>query len=46
MTATTDILDLVRAWAAAEQQNDAGLLDGVLANVHIGLLQPAGPPSS
>jgi ketosteroid isomerase-like protein len=32
MTATTDILDLVRRWAEAEQQNDAGLLDGVLAN--------------
>jgi hypothetical protein len=32
MTATTEILDLVRRWAAAEQQNDPGLLDGVLAD--------------
>lgn len=27
MTATNDVLDLVRRWAAAEQQNDAGSLD-------------------
>jgi hypothetical protein len=32
MTATTEILDLVRRWAAAERQNDPGLLDGVLAD--------------
>ena len=78
MTATTETLDLVQRWAAAEQHNDPGLLDDVLAddfqetsfqgadnsgrfrvtvvavrpadrwllaNVHIGPLQPAGPPS-
>jgi ketosteroid isomerase-like protein len=27
-----DILDLVRRWAAAEQHNDPGLLDGLLAD--------------
>jgi ketosteroid isomerase-like protein len=31
MTATTEILDLVQRWAAAEQHNDPGLLDDVLA---------------
>ena len=45
MTPTTEVLDLVRAWAEAEQRNDAGALDGLLANAHIGMLQtPAGPP--
>ena len=38
MTATTEVLDLVERWAAAEQANDAGALDQ-LANVHIGMLQ-------
>jgi hypothetical protein len=32
MTATTEILDLVRRWAAAEQQNDPELLNGFLAD--------------
>jgi ketosteroid isomerase-like protein len=32
MTASTEILDLVRRWAAAEQRNDPGLLDEVLAD--------------
>lgn len=41
MTATTDTLDLVRRWAAAEQQNDPGLLDGVLADDFQGV-GPAG----
>ena len=30
MTATTELLDLVRRWAAAEQDNDPGRLDEVL----------------
>ena len=42
MTASPDVLDLVRRWAAAERDNDAGALDGILdahfANVHIGPL--------
>jgi len=84
MTATTELLDLVRRWAAAEQDNDPGRLDEVLAgdfhgvgpagfvldrpqwlarfgnglenrgpadrwllaNVHIGPLQAAGPRSA
>jgi hypothetical protein len=92
MTGTTDVLDLVERWAAAEQGNDAEALDGLLtddfvgvgplgfvlgrdqetsfrggdnsgrfrltlvavqpadrwllANAHIGMLQPAGPPAS
>jgi ketosteroid isomerase-like protein len=37
MTATNDILDLVDRWAAAEQQNDAGLLDGLLADGFVGV---------
>ena len=41
MTATTEILDLVRRWAAAEQQNDPGLLDGVMADDFQGV-SPAG----
>ena len=39
MTATTEVLDLVERWAAAERANDAGALDQLLANVHIGMLQ-------
>jgi ketosteroid isomerase-like protein len=31
MTASTDVLDLVERWAAAEQGNDAEALDMVLA---------------
>jgi uncharacterized protein (TIGR02246 family) len=30
MTASPDVLDLVRRWAAAERDNDAGALDGIL----------------
>jgi ketosteroid isomerase-like protein len=41
MTATTEILDLVRRWAAAEQNNDPGLLDDVLADDFHGV-GPAG----
>jgi ketosteroid isomerase-like protein len=41
MTATTEILDLVRRWAAAEQDNDPGLLDDVLADDFHGV-GPAG----
>ncbi|HEV8649547.1 MAG TPA: nuclear transport factor 2 family protein [Actinomycetes bacterium] len=37
MTALADILDLVQRWAAAEQQNDAGLLDGLLADDFVGV---------
>jgi ketosteroid isomerase-like protein len=37
MTATTDVLDLVRAWADAEQRNDAGALDGLLADDFVGV---------
>ncbi|HKP99427.1 MAG TPA: nuclear transport factor 2 family protein [Actinomycetes bacterium] len=32
MTASTEILDLVRRWTEAEQRNDPGLLDEVLAD--------------
>lgn len=38
---TTDVLDLVHRWAAAEQRNDPGLLDGVLADGFVGV-GPAG----
>ena len=31
MTAQNGVLDLVQRWAAAEQMNDAALLDGLLA---------------
>jgi ketosteroid isomerase-like protein len=41
MTATTEILDLVQRWAAAEQDNDPGLLDDVLADDFHGV-GPAG----
>ncbi len=37
MTAPDGVLDLVRHWAAAEQQNDAGLLDGLLAEDFAGV---------
>jgi ketosteroid isomerase-like protein len=37
MTARTDVLDLVRQWAAAEQDNDAGALEGLLAGDFVGV---------
>jgi ketosteroid isomerase-like protein len=37
MTASDDVLDLVQRWAAAEQQNDAGLLEGLLAEDFAGV---------
>jgi len=37
MTATKDILDLVDRWAAAEQGNDPGQLDGLLADDFVGV---------
>jgi ketosteroid isomerase-like protein len=37
MTATNDLLDLVRRWAAAEQENDPGQLDGLLADDFVGV---------
>ena len=37
MMATNDVLDLVRRWAAAEQRNDAGSLDGLLADDFVGV---------
>jgi ketosteroid isomerase-like protein len=37
MTATTEVLDLVGAWADAEQRNDAGALDGLLADDFVGV---------
>lgn len=37
MTSSADVLDLVRRWAAAEQANDAGALDGVLADDFAGI---------
>jgi len=56
MTAPDGVLDLVRRWAAAEQQNDAGLLDGLLAEEFAGVgplgfvltrdAEPADPPLS
>jgi hypothetical protein len=46
MTATTELLDLVQRWAAAEQDNDPGRLEEVLAeDFRIGPLRPAGPPA-
>jgi ketosteroid isomerase-like protein len=41
MTASADILDLVRRWAAAEQHNDGGRLEGLLADDFVGV-GPAG----
>jgi len=56
MAAPDGVLDLVRRWAAAEQQNDAGLLGGLLADDFAGVgplgfvltreAEPAGPPPS
>ncbi len=37
MTATKDVLDLVDRWAAAEQDNDPGQLDGLLADDFVGV---------
>ena len=37
MTASTEILQLVQRWAAAEQHNDAGLLGGLLADDFVGV---------
>lgn len=37
MNASPDVLDLVRRWAAAEQQNDGTLLDGLLADDFVGV---------
>jgi ketosteroid isomerase-like protein len=36
-SAVTDVQDLVRRWAAAEQHNDAGLLGGLLADDFVGV---------
>jgi hypothetical protein len=33
----TDVLDLVQRWAAAEQENDAGRLEGLLADDFVGV---------
>src|SRR5919197_1346918 len=37
MTARTDVLDLVGRWTAAEQDNDAGALDKLLAGDFVGV---------
>ena len=37
MNAQDGVLDLVRRWAAAEEQNDAGALDGLLAGDFAGV---------
>ena len=37
MTAQDGVLDLIRRWAAAEEQNDAGALDGLLAGEFAGV---------
>jgi ketosteroid isomerase-like protein len=37
MTTQDDVLDLMRRWAAAEQGNDAGSLDGLLAGDFTGV---------
>jgi ketosteroid isomerase-like protein len=37
MTASTDVLELVEVWAAAEQGNDAEALDGLLAGDFVGV---------
>jgi hypothetical protein len=36
MTEGNEVLDLVRRWAEAEQGNDAGRLDGLLAGDFVG----------
>jgi uncharacterized protein (TIGR02246 family) len=37
VTRTTDVLDLVGRWAAAEQANDSGALEGLLADDFVGV---------
>ena len=37
MTGTTDVLDLVERWAAAERGNDAEALDGLLTDDFVGV---------
>jgi ketosteroid isomerase-like protein len=37
MTARTEVVDLVRQWAAAEQDNDAEALEGLLAGDFVGV---------
>jgi len=37
MTAQNGVLDLVQHWAAAEQRNDTGALDGLLADEFAGV---------
>ena len=37
MTAQDGVLDLTRRWAAAEERNDAGALDGLLAGEFAGV---------
>lgn len=37
MAAMTGVLDLVEGWAEAEQRNDAGALDGLLADDFVGV---------
>jgi uncharacterized protein (TIGR02246 family) len=37
MTGTTEVLDLVHRWAAAEQGNDPEALDGLLADDFVGV---------
>src|SRR2546429_7851219 len=37
MTAQNEVPDLVQRWAAAEQRNDAGALDGLLADGFAGV---------
>src|SRR5215472_15814599 len=37
MTAQNGVLDLVQRWAAAEEKNDAGVLDGLLAGAFAGV---------
>ena len=37
MTAQNGVLDLVQRWTAAEQRNDAGALDGLLADGFAGV---------
>ena len=37
MTAQNGVLDLVQRWAAAEERNDAGALDGLLADGFAGV---------